>query len=437
LSEFVSTDITLNNSPPRFDNLQQWLSWQQKLHFTAIELGLDRCRQVADAMQLLAPDYFVISIAGTNGKGSSAVMLGNILQAAGYKTGLYTSPHLLRYNERIRINAIQVTDAELCQSFNRIDQARGTISLTYFEFGTLAAIDLFRRNKVDIAVMEVGLGGRLDAVNMLDADVSLITTIDIDHEQWLGTDRNSIGREKAGIFRALRPAVCADPDPPPSLLETADLVGSNLVRSGHDFIHERTDNCWSWRSSKVQFYGLPLPGNHAWQIQNASGVLMVLQAISAAFPVGQDDIYNGLRDFHIPGRFQLIPGKIPHILDVAHNRQSAAMLAVNIRTLPKTGKIRLLLGMLKDKDHRAFINELMSEVDSWYLTTLDDPRGASSLDLASVINAVDNDADVRQYRALEPALVAAQKYASAGDRIIITGSFVTVEQALKHLGVET
>jgi len=426
----------LTNPLLRFDTLDSWLAWQEKLHFTEIELGLDRCRKVALSMRLLPPTFFVISIAGTNGKGSCAVLLETILRAAGYKVGLYTSPHLIRYNERIRINGVEADDWELCQAFNRIDEARETTSLTYFEFGTLAAIDLFQRHQVDIAVMEVGLGGRLDAVNMLDADVALISTIDIDHQQWLGSNRNAIGREKAGIFRPMRPAVCADPDPPTSLVETANLVGANLLRSGHEFFHETAAASWSWRSGLIEYNGLPIPGKQLWQIQNASGVMMVLEVIAEKYPVAKDTLLQSLRDFRMPGRSQLVPGKIPVILDVAHNDQSAATLADTIRALPKTGKIRLILGMLKDKDHKAFISRLLPSVDNWYLASLDGARGVSSQDLAEVIRASGDDADLQQFAQLEQAVDAARDDAIAGDQIIITGSFVTVGRAMKHIGVK-
>lgn len=438
LSAVVNLVTKLNPPLPRFNNLNEWLAWQEKLHFTSIELGLARCRQVAEAMQLFPPAYFVVSIAGTNGKGSSAVMLEQILRAAGYRVGLYTSPHLVRYNERIRINGIEVSDRDLCSAFASIDEARADISLTYFEFATLAAMQLFQQNNIDIAVMEVGLGGRLDAVNMLDADISLISTIDIDHEQWLGHDRGTIAREKAGIFRSRRPAVCADPNPPSTLLETADVVGANLLRSGHEFSHERAGDSWSWRSGMIQYERLPLPGNQGWQVQNASGVLMVLTAISEYFPVDQQVVFSSLRNFNMPGRFQLIPGKnATIILDVAHNRQSAAMLAANIKTLSTSGRTRMVLGMLKDKNHAAFIKELSAFVDDWYLATLDDARGASSQDLAGVIHSAAIDGVVYEFSHLKNALIAAQNDTTKGDCIIITGSFVTVSHAIKHLGIKT
>jgi dihydrofolate synthase/folylpolyglutamate synthase len=420
---------------PGTGSLDDWLSWQEKLHFTAIELGLDRCRKVADAMRLLPPSYFVISIAGTNGKGSCAVLLDSILRKAGYRTGLYTSPHLVRYNERIRLNGAEASDAELCGSFARINNARESITLTYFEFGTLAAMDIFQRNNVDIAIMEVGMGGRLDAVNMLDANVSLISTIDIDHEKWLGNDRETMGREKAGIFRSMRPAVCADPDPPRSVIETADLVGANLVRSGHDFHHEILDGNWSWRSGVSQYQKLPVPGNLDYQVGNASGVLMVIQAISAYFPVDQENVVSAMHNFRMPGRFQIVPGEVPLILDVAHNRQSAAALAENLGRIPVSGRSILVLGMLKDKNHSAFMQAMLPHIDTWYLSSLDDARGAGAEELSAVLKSIKQDLNVMVFEDLEQALMSARENARSGDRLIVTGSFVTVGKAISLFGI--
>jgi len=265
----------------RFNTLQEWLAWQEGLHFTSIELGLDRCMLVAKRMGLLHPSHAVISVAGTNGKGSSVSMLRGILNNAGYNTGSYTSPHLIRYNERICINGEEVSDELLCASFERIDRARGDVSLTYFEFGTLAAFDIFQRAGVDIAVLEVGLGGRLDAVNCLDADAALITTIDLDHQNWLGPDRESIGREKAGIMRSTAPAVCSDPNPPATILEHAAQLGTSLYMPGRDYEHHVTGNSWVWQSGKIHLGNLPQPSLYnPEQMANAAGVLMTLTLLS-------------------------------------------------------------------------------------------------------------------------------------------------------------
>ena len=287
----------------RFNRLDKWLEWQESLHFTAIELGLERCKRVADNMGLLKPSYNVISVAGTNGKGSSVTLLDKILRNAGHKVGRYTSPHLLKYNERICINGEEVSDTELCESFDRIDRARGDISLTYFEFGTLAALDIFRQHDVELALLEVGLGGRLDAVNVLDADVALITSIDIDHQQWLGDNRESIAREKAGIFRNKAIAVCSDPNPPQSLIDCANALGTPLSVAGSDYQYFSNEDSWSWQANDLSLKELPRPMQYCdFQLQHAAGVLMVLNKIQSEYPVSEEDIAQGLNSFRVDGR---------------------------------------------------------------------------------------------------------------------------------------
>ena len=417
----------------RFNTLPEWLRWQEGLHFTAIELGLDRCRKVAEKMDLLRPSFTVISIAGTNGKGSCATMLESIFRQAGYRVGSYTSPHLLRYNERIRIDGEEVSDAMLCRSFARIDRARGNISLTYFEFGTLAAIDLFHQGDIDIAVMEVGLGGRLDAVNMLDADVALISTIDLDHENWLGHDREHIGREKAGIFRPMRPAICADPDPPESIRTAVELVGARFYLAGREFLVESGESGWSWRSGLSCYENLPVPGGNAYQVRNAAGVLMVLHALSERYPVETGTIFRCLRDFSLPGRFQVMDGEVPLILDVAHNRQAAVVLAENLRATSEAGRTLAVTGMLADKDHATFFNIVAPLVDTWYLASLHNDRGAGSGDLAAALATVASDARALEFDEVHQALDAARAEARPGDRILVTGSFLTVGAAIRWL----
>jgi dihydrofolate synthase / folylpolyglutamate synthase len=274
-----------HTAAPRFSSLTDWLHWQEQLHYPAIALGLDRCRSVAQRLGLLPVPFTVITVGGTNGKGSCTTLLDLILRHAGYRVGRYTSPHLLRYNERVSIGGKTASDQDLCRVFHEIDVARGDITLTFFEFGTLATLLLFREAGIDIAVMEVGLGGRLDAVNILDADVAMVSTIDLDHQGWLGPDRESIGAEKAGIFRSGRPAICADPAPPHSLLAVAERVGARLLVSGRDFSYERRGEVWDWRGTATGMRNLPVPGvPHGRQVQNAAGVLMTLQALSERCP---------------------------------------------------------------------------------------------------------------------------------------------------------
>ncbi len=419
----------------RFATLPEWLKWQEQLHFTAIELGLARCRRVAQRMQLLQPDFTVISVAGTNGKGSSVAMLARMLRTAGYKVGSYTSPHLLHYNERICVNGLAVSDALLCESFQRIDQARAEISLTYFEFGTLAALDIFHHAEIEIAILEVGLGGRLDAVNMLDADLSLLTSIDMDHEKWLGPDRESIGREKAGIFRPRRPAICSDPAAPASIRSSAEVIGARLYLAGRDFSYELEEGSWHWRCGEMDLSALAKPGPaHKRQVQNAAGVLMVLHELADSFPVTEEIIRAGLRDFRLAGRFQLVPAAIPYVMDVAHNPQAAAALAENLHRLPVSGKTHLVVGMLKDKNHAAVLRTLSGVADYWYLASLAGASAASASELLAVLSALgDNTHQAASYQDVVTALEAARAAASAGDRIVVTGSFVTVGAALRHL----
>lgn len=428
------TSSEVNANRLRFRSIDKWLHWQESLHFTAIELGLERCRRVANNMGLLNPSYNVISVAGTNGKGSSIIMLDRILRNAGYKIGRYTSPHLLRYNERICINGNEASDTELCESFDRIDRARGDISLTYFEFGTLAALDLFRQHNVQLAILEVGLGGRLDAVNILDADISLITSIDIDHQEWLGNNRESIGREKAGIFRNLAPAICSEPNPPQSLLDCSEALGTPISILGSDYQFNLINDTWSWSTKDTRIERLPRPMKYCdFQIQNASGVLMLLAKIQDEYPVSTENIKQGLSSFRLKGRFQIIPGAIPKILDVAHNRESIKALVNNLKMIPCYGKTHIILGMLKDKDHQRVIKELIEITDTWHFVSISQDRGIEAKILTSELKALGRLENISEYSNVEEALDKLHKLSMPDDRIIITGSFYTVGAAIRYL----
>lgn len=422
----------------RFNRLSQWLEWQEGLHFTAIELGLERCRRVADNMGLLKPAHTVISIAGTNGKGSTANMLELVLLEAGYKIGKYTSPHIIRYNERICINGEQANDQELCKSFDRIDRARGDISLTYFEFSTLAALDLFRQHDVDIAILEVGLGGRLDAVNILDADIAIISSIDIDHENWLGDNREDIGREKSGIFRNLSPAVCSDPNPPKSVLKCAKALGTPLYLTGKDFSFEQHETTWDWQGKKSEIKALPLPTPYcSYQVRNAASVLQVLDIIKDDFPVSRENISNALEAFKMPGRFQLIPGDVHIILDVAHNVQAANMLLESLALLPKYKKLYAVVGMLRDKDHEAVLKILSNVVDAWHVISLAGERGCESSVLQEKLTEIDANKEIVLEESVASAIENIKQIAAKDDLILVTGSFLPVSQAVKYLdGIE-
>jgi len=421
----------LDHSPARFQTLAEWLNWQESLHYPAIALGLERCRGVAQRLGLLPAPFVVLTVGGTNGKGSSTTLLDLILRKCGYQVGKYTSPHLLRYNERICINGTEVSDASLCRAFDQVDRARGPVTLTFFEFGTLAALLLFREAGVDVAVMEVGLGGRLDAVNILDADAALITTVDLDHENWLGPDRGSIGAEKAGIFRPGRPAVCADPDPPASIANQASRVGATLYQSGRDFEIAELGDAWNWSCRQRAWRDLPRPGkNHASQLQNAAGVLMVLQAVAEICPVDEVAIRAGLNDFYLPGRFQLIPGAIPIVLDVAHNPQAARALAANLARMPCRGVTRVVLGMLRDKNHAGFVAELARAGADWHVATLGGERGFPGEGLSGIVKSASAGVPVSIHADVPSAVRAALAACTPGDRVVVTGSFITVGTAM-------
>lgn len=423
---------------PRFSTLQQWLTWQENLHPKPIDLGLERLRIVLERLGLTHPSYSVIVVGGTNGKGSSAAFLEAILLASAYRVGTYTSPHLLRYNERIRINGTEISDTDLCQAFARIDAVRGDVSLTYFEFGTLAALQIFERVDIQVAVLEVGLGGRFDAVNVLDADAALVTCIGIDHTEWLGPDRNSIGFEKAGIYRRDRPAICADPKPPASLLKQANTIGARLYRVNKDYGYHCETRTWSWWSGEMQLKNLPLPflyGEH--QLNNAAAVLMTLMSLSSRLPIDHKAFCTGLTQACIAGRFQVIPGPVEWILDVAHNGHGAVALARCLKTRPCGGRTHAVLAMLGDKDATAVALALNQVVNSWYTVTLPGPRGRSGERLACDLKATGIEA-IRYFASIDEACEAANREATPGDRVVVFGSFYAVAQVLKtHFGAGT
>ena len=414
----------------RFTTLDDWLRWQETLHPRAIELGLERMRTVLRRLQPDTPPFAVITVGGTNGKGSCVAFLDAILRAAGYRVGAYTSPHLLRYHERIRVDGVEADDEALCQAFARIDAKRGDISLTYFEFGTLAALERFREAGVEVAVLEVGLGGRLDAVNVVDADAALVASIGIDHVDWLGLDRDSIGYEKAGIYRPGRPAICAEPDPPPRLLEHAHAIGSKLLRVGYDYDFTRVGATWRWRSAESHFEALPplaLAGEH--QLGNAAAALMTLTSLRDRLPVDADAIRAGLLRARLPGRFQVIPGRVEWILDVAHNPAAAAVLADQLRNRACAGRTQVIIGLLADKDADGVIQALAGVVDEWHPVTLAGARGRASTDLAARLRSAGIQA-VALHDDIASACRTALDGADAGDRIVVLGSFHAVAPVL-------
>jgi dihydrofolate synthase/folylpolyglutamate synthase len=355
-------------------------------------------------------------------------MLEAILDSAGYRIAAYTSPHLLRYNERVRIAGASASDEALCDAFARVEAARGDIPLTYFEFGTLAALDLFRHERVPLALLEVGLGGRLDAVNVIDADVAVLTSIGTDHQDWLGPDRETIGREKAGIFRAGRPAICGDPEPPASIGENAAAIGARLYQLGREFSWQRQDGGWTWRSAAHARTGLPYPAMRGdYQLDNASCVLMALECLAHDFPVSQAHIRTGLLTSVLPGRFQTLPGLPVRVLDVAHNIEAAQALARTLAAQPVFGHTIAVVGMLKDKPITEVLRALAPQVATWHLASLAaSPRGASAEQLASHLREVGVNATPCLHADPLAAYHAALSEAGPQDRVVAFGSFYTV-----------
>ncbi|MFI4921736.1 MAG: bifunctional tetrahydrofolate synthase/dihydrofolate synthase [Gammaproteobacteria bacterium] len=416
----------------RFDNLQAWLSWQEQLHPNPIDLGLERVKRVLEALKLTFPPYRIITVGGTNGKGSSVAFAEAILRAGGYRVGAYTSPHILRYNERIRVEGTEVSDQELCDSFARIDTARGEVSLTYFEFGFLAAIDIFAVRGVEAAVLEVGLGGRLDAVNAVDPDAALVTSVGLDHMDWLGPDRESIGLEKAGIYRRGRPAVCGDRSPPASLLQHAGSIGAHLAVLGRDFDWRAEGERWTWRGPGEVLRGLPRPSLPGLiQYDNAATVLTALRSLQQVLPLTQTAIQEGLRTAEIIARFQRIPGEVECILDVAHNPDAARVLADNLRAWPVTGRTYGVMGMFRDKAAEEVALALAPHLDRWYLGGIEGPRGQSAADLATRVHQAVPEALTEEHPTVTAAYGAAHRQAAPGDRLVIFGSFQTVAAVLK------
>ncbi len=412
--------------------LEAWLARLEQLHPNTIELGLERVRRVWDAFGL-EPAFPLIMVGGTNGKGSTSAYLEAILLAEGYKTGLYTSPHLLRYNERVRIGGRETTDTGLVRAFERVDAARGDTSLTYFEFGTLGAMLQFIDAGVDVAILEVGLGGRLDAVNVFDADAAIVTSIDLDHMDYLGDTREEIGFEKAGIYRAGCPAICNDPDPPVSLLEHARQIGTDLRRINRDFSALSAKGQWTYQGTVMKRPALPLPAMvGTFQLRNATGALAILEALHGRLPVSETAIRKGLLTAHMPGRFQRIAEAPEVILDVAHNPEAARALAATLHAQPVSGRTIAVVGMLADKDADSVGAALSGEIDEWWVCTPATPRALDAAELAAILRPHAGSSPVRVEPDVALALAKARSDADEGDRILVFGSFYTVAAALDH-----
>ena len=411
--------------------LAEWLAYLETLHPKAIAMGLDRVSAVYARLGVVLRCP-VITVGGTNGKGSTCALLECMLRAGGYRVGAYTSPHLLHYNERVRVDAAEATDDALLEAFAAVESARLTTPLTYFEFGTLATLWLLARAELDVVVLEVGLGGRLDAVNVVDADVAIVTTVAIDHVDYLGTTREDIGREKAGIFRSGAYAICADRLPPATLLAQASAIGAKLLRIGIDYDFTAHDGQWSYRGPGGTRHGLPIPAlRGAYQLANAATALAALDVLRDRLPVPMGAVREGLVSVELPGRLQVLPGRPVTVLDVAHNPQAAAALADSLASMGFHPQTWAVFGIMADKDIGSVIAALLPRVDRWFVASLPPPRGATAEDLRLRLQAAGvAPAAIRDFNDPASAYRAAREAVAEADRIIVFGSFLTVAAAL-------
>ena len=412
--------------------LDQWLDRQLRSHPREIELGLDRVCAVWQRLGAPVPARIVITVGGTNGKGSTVAFLESILRAGGHRVGAFTSPHLLRYNERIRVQGADASDSMLVAVFDRIEHARGETPLTYFEFGTLAALLIFAESSLDIAILEVGLGGRLDAVNIIDADAAIVTTIDLDHQDWLGHDREVIGREKAGIFRSGRPAIIGEPDPPQALISEAQTLGAKLFRAGRDYRFETFASGWRWSAGEVSL-DLPDPRLGApCQRANAAAAIAALHELRERIEWRAQAIIKGIAEANAPARMQRFAGSPELIVDVAHNPQASRVLAEWLRLNPVSGRTIAVFGALADKDVEGVVEPLRATIDCWLLAGLDaeSARGLNAAALRTRIDQLVETDSNRCHDSVTGALDAAFALAREGDRIIAFGSFLVAAAAL-------
>jgi len=414
--------------------LAEWLAHCERVHPKTIELTLDRIATVKARLGL-ALAVPVIVVAGTNGKGSTCAMLESIALAAGYRVGLHSKPHLVHFEERCRIGGASVDAALLLPHFEAVERARGDIPLTYFEFTLLAIVSLFAATPLDLVILEVGLGGRLDAVNAFDGDCAIVTSIDIDHSEYLGPDRESIGREKAGIFRSGKPAIVSDPLPPHSVIAEAERIGAELWLAGRDFRVEGDRQQWSWSGRALRLGGLAYPAlRGANQLLNAAGALAAFEALREQLPVSAQAIRTGLATVELPGRFQIVPGAPTIVLDVGHNPHAIAALALNLDQMGFFPRTHAVFGVMRDKDVAAIVAKMAPLVDSWHLTDLPTPRAASAAELAAAVRSVAATAHaaVAEHARPAAALAAAIGEADPADRIVVFGSFFTVGGVLEN-----
>lgn len=415
----------------RFSSLSEWVDWQQRLHTSSIDLGLERIRAVARRMNLLTPpDFKIVTVAGTNGKGSSVALLEAMLRPHG-RVGAYTSPHFLRYNERVRVDGAEVGDEQLCAAFEQVEQARGDTSLSFFEYGTLAMMAIFREREIDYAVLEVGLGGRMDAVNLWDADVALITSISIDHTEWLGRTRESIGREKAGIMRPGRPVVCGEPDPPVSLPDQARRLGAPMQRIGRDFFAQPLGpDRWRYRHRDGMALELPTPCRLPGRVQlnNAASALTVLRHLGKIDP---EAIRRALENVSLIGRFQVLDEPVDTVLDIAHNPEGAVNLARNLRRYRPGRPLHAVFSALQEKDVANMLGPLGPLVESWHLSEVESSR-AMPLQTLRILAESRKLPKVNVHPSIMEAYREAARKAGQEGTVVVFGSVFAVGEFLLH-----
>lgn len=412
--------------------LEAWLDYIKRLHPERISLGLDRVRTVFNSLCPNGLNGTVVTVAGTNGKGSTVAFMESILSAGSYRVGSYTSPHLIRFNERLHINLEELDDKAWCEALADVERVRLDVRLTYFEFVTLAALSIFSKTALDVVLLEVGMGGRLDAVNIIDPDVAIITPIDIDHIAWLGTDRESIAREKAGILRKGKPAICTDESLPESVSQRASELGVSLYRYGKEFTTEKKNQQWDWFCGDVHRSGLPLPvllGDY--QLQNAAGALMALQSLSPHITLDQGAIHEGLLSASLPGRFQVLPGQPLRVLDVAHNPQAGRELAKTLEAQAVSGSTLAIVGMLEDKNVNETLRPLLPLVDQWFCVTPPGDRALNAKELESRLKGLAGPVRTRVFGKPSEAYRQALDKARPQDCILVFGSFYTVSDILQ------
>jgi len=420
--------------------LSEWLDWQEQLHLSSIDLGLDRVSKVATEMELMQLSMPVITVAGTNGKGSTVAILDSIYRAAGYKTGCYTSPHLLRYNERICLGGFQSIDEDLCEAFEAIDKFRGHISLTYFEFGTLAAAYLFRKYQVDVAIFEVGLGGRLDAVNLWDADIAIITNINVDHIDWLGDDREQIGIEKAGIMRKGQTVICGDTNPTDSMQSEATRIDAKLLQLGTDFFWTEGNQKDEWNyfrtNNEPVTYASPLLQGK-FQLNNASAAITLVYNFKHTLSVDETHIKQGLAQASVLGRLQKLADSPELLIDVAHNPQSAEALADYLTNNPVEGRTVALFAALIDKDLKGMITPVSDHFDEWHIVQLSGSRAYSNQQLLGELKTFNLQKPLKSHTNFETALKFLQNQLKSQDRVVAFGSFLVVSGVMQGLDSNT